>query len=113
MDTKDYWTASSGREFVICSLPTTSPGEAAAGPQCQQPQGSPPDSTTSIRNRHQKGRGDAIGREAIGQSMIIDPGFKEHFRALDMTSRYRRVTNEVLPKVIPIYPCLTDNAGPR
>ena len=97
MDTKDYWTASSGREFVICSLPT-SPAAAAVRvaapdgphPLCQL-QGSPPDSTSPRGPRQQQGRGSTIGREAIGQSIILDPAFKEHFRALNMTPRYRRV----------------------
>ena len=54
MDTKQYWTSASGREFVTCALP----GDSSSG-----------------------------SRGAC--SLIIDPGFKEHFATANMSPRYR------------------------
>ena len=55
MDTKQYWTSASGREFVTCALP----GDSSSG----------------------------SSRGAC--SLIIDPGFREHFATATMSQRYR------------------------
>ena len=75
-DSKQYWSKSMGRTFVICTLPGTgADGSSASAPM------------------------------QIGGGLVIDPNFKDQFSTPQMTQRYRcDIFSDSLVKIVQYTP---------